>query len=410
MTRHLITLAVILASALAWWRPTTVQADTLHCFDQSGYCVSNPVVWDYFTHRGGVNTFGYPISQQFLFEGAQVQFFQRRIIQIEPNGQAGLLNVLDPGLMPYTQFNGATFPAIDPELVASAPPATDQAATIAWIERYVPDIWEGMPVNFFKTFINTVSCDTAYPNGNCQTQFIPGFNLEMWGIPTSLPMVDPNNHNFIYQRFQRGVMMYDAGNGTTQGVLFGQYLKAIITGQGLPSDIAQEACGNGGFGPSILCQQYLPLGYAGLRDPGSLRQTELALAFTPDNTNTVSVLHNQIISLDNCGRELLMELYPMKEWEYGIWQASTGYPWPLTSVCAGRQENLGSFIYVISSIKPNVFLAPGVADALSYYQEYYGPITLPTVPVLTPLPTLTPTPVPPPTPTPAPYPYPRSHG
>ena len=243
MARYTI-FAIILASVLVWWKPATVQADTLHCFDQSGFCVSNPVVWDYFTHRGGVNTFGYPISQQFLFEGSQVQFFQRRVIQIEPNGQAGLLNVLDPDIMPYTQFNGATFPAIDPNITSAAPPATNQAAALAFVQAYVPNTWEGSPVNFDQAFLNTVTCADAYPNGDCQAQLLPGFDLEMWGLPTSMPAVDPNNHNFIYQRFQRGVMMYDASNGTTQGVLFGQYLKDIMVGCARPTDLCSIAATN----------------------------------------------------------------------------------------------------------------------------------------------------------------------
>lgn len=244
MARYTI-FAMILAMALAWWRPTTAQADnTQQCYSQTGFCITNPTILDYFIHRGSINTFGYPISQQFLFEGSQVQFFQRRIIQIGPNGQAGLLNVLDPSIMPYTQFNGATFPASDPSLTSQAPPATNQAAALAFVQAYVPNTWEGSPVNFYQAFSTTVDCADAYPNGNCQAQLLPGMDLEMWGLPTSMPAVDPNNHNFVYQRFQRGVMMYDASNGTTNGVLFGQYLKDIMIGCTKPADLCGIATGN----------------------------------------------------------------------------------------------------------------------------------------------------------------------
>ena len=243
MARYII-FAMVLAVVMAWWMPGAVQADNTQCFDQTGFCLANPTIANYFTHRGGVNTFGYPVSQPFLFEGTTVQFFQRRIIQIEPNGQVGLLNVLDPGIMPYTQFNGATFPAVDPNLTRQAPPATNQAAALAFVQAYVPNTWDGSPVNFYQTFTGTVTCADAYPNGDCQAQLLPGMDLEMWGLPTSMPAVDPNNHNFIYQRFQRGVMMYDASTGLTQDVLFGQYLKDIMTGCTEPSDLCGIATTN----------------------------------------------------------------------------------------------------------------------------------------------------------------------
>src|SRR5207302_9514720 len=66
-------------------------------------------------------------------------------------------------------------------------------------------------------------------------------DLEVWGAPTSLPAYDPANHNFIYQRFQRGIMHYDTTCGCTQGLLLADYLKALLTGQNLPADLAAQA-------------------------------------------------------------------------------------------------------------------------------------------------------------------------
>jgi hypothetical protein len=43
--------------------------------------------------------------------------------------------------------------------------------------------------------------------------------FQLWGIPTSQPTFDPNNHSFVYLRFQRGITMYDAGCNCTRGVL-----------------------------------------------------------------------------------------------------------------------------------------------------------------------------------------------
>lgn len=236
-------------------------------FPQTGFRIDNDTIWDYFTHRGGVTTFGYPISRTFEFEGFMTQFFQRRIVQIGPNGQARLLNLLDAGLLPYSHFNEATFPGSDSGLVASAPPPTDASAVLAFVAALAPNRFEGTPVNFYQTFLNTVTYSTAFPNGGGDASLLPGFDLEMWGIPTSQPMVDPNNHNFVYLRWQRGIMMYDASCHCTQGVLLGDYLKSILTGQNLPADLSQEAQ------YSSLFKQY---------DPSALPNTGLTNAFNPE--------------------------------------------------------------------------------------------------------------------------------
>ena len=69
-------------------------------------------------------------------------------------------------------------------------------------------------------------------------------NLQLWGLPTSKPAYDPNNHEFIYQRFQRGVMHYDRGCRCTQGLLLADYLKDLLTGVRLPDDLAAQAAGS----------------------------------------------------------------------------------------------------------------------------------------------------------------------
>src|SRR5579884_1112792 len=71
-------------------------------FSQTGYRIDNDKFWDYFQHRGGINTFGYPVSRTFQLLGHQVQIFQRRVLEIEPDGSVGQLNLLDNSLMPYT--------------------------------------------------------------------------------------------------------------------------------------------------------------------------------------------------------------------------------------------------------------------------------------------------------------------
>src|ERR1035437_491601 len=114
-------------------RPPSVPHDNRY-FAQTGFRIDNETVWDYFNRRGGLTTFGYPVSRTFLFQGFPVQFFQRRIVEIGPNGQARLLNVLDPGYLPFSSFNNATFPSIDGVLVTSAPIPGDAAAVLAFVQ------------------------------------------------------------------------------------------------------------------------------------------------------------------------------------------------------------------------------------------------------------------------------------
>jgi hypothetical protein len=242
-------------------------------FGQTGFRIDNDTVWNYFQRRGGVATFGYPTSRTFTFQGFTVQFFQRRIVQLDQNGHARLLNVLDPGLLPYVSFNGSTFPGPDTGLMAGSPDPTNQTAVLAWVQQQAPNSVIGAPTNFFATFQTTVPPQVAFPNG-ANTALLPGIDLEMWGIPTSAPIVDPNNHNFIYLRWQRGIMMYDAGCTCTQGILLADYLKDVLTGQNLPADLAQEAAA------SPFLNQYDPSAPNWVHNATLLPNTDLTNAFT----------------------------------------------------------------------------------------------------------------------------------
>jgi hypothetical protein len=244
-------------------------------FSQTGYRIDNDTIWDYFNRRGSVTTFGYPVSRTFLLQGFTVQFFQRRIVQLDSAGHARLLNVLDPGLMPYSSFNGATLPGIDSGLVASAPNPADSVATLDFVKAHAPDSFQGMAVNYYQTFLNTVQASVAFPNGG-DPGLLPGFDLEMWGVPTSGVLVDPNNHNFVYLRFQRGIMHFDLGCNCTQGILLVDYFKSIFTGQNLPADVDQEAQG------SIFYKQYDSTQPQWVHNPSLLPATDLTNAFTAE--------------------------------------------------------------------------------------------------------------------------------
>ena len=89
--------------------------------------VDEPRFVEYFSRRGQVATFGFPISRTIRFQGLPTQFFQRIVVQLGPDGSVRPLNLLDPGLLPYTRINGSTFPAPNERLAALAPAPASRA-------------------------------------------------------------------------------------------------------------------------------------------------------------------------------------------------------------------------------------------------------------------------------------------
>jgi hypothetical protein len=254
--------------------PVTV-SPTMEFYPITGFSVSGAFL-DYFQHRGGLRTFGYPISRRFMLLGNQVQFFQRRILQARPDGTVGQLNLLEGDYMPYTEINNATFPAEDLGLTKQLPGPTAKDYNVKimqYVQQATPDNWNGLTVNFKATFTTTVSIRDAFPTGKPQPSLLPGLNLELWGVPISAPAVDPNNNNFVYQRFQRGIMHFDKTTGVTQGLLLADYFKSIITGQNLPADLDQVARG------SRFYRQYDASHLNWLARPNQLPNTFLAFAF-----------------------------------------------------------------------------------------------------------------------------------
>ncbi len=253
-------------------------------FAETGYRVSQDEFWDFFQRRGGLKTFGYPVSREFTLQGFTVQFFQRTIMQLGPSG-VRTLNLLDQGLLPYTTINGSTFPPADPAVIAATPTPTgaDYASRVVEFTRQTaPDSWEGLPVNFFKTFSETVSYEQAFPAAEGPRSLLPLINLEIWGAPTSQPTRDPNNRNFVYQRFQRGVMHYDDACKCTQGLLLADYLKAVMTGENLPSDLEAQAA------DSPFYKQYKPDAANGLARPALLADSNLKDGFAKGATSQAS--------------------------------------------------------------------------------------------------------------------------
>jgi hypothetical protein len=248
-------------------------------FRETGFRVGTDAFWDYFRKRGGVGSFGYPISRPFLLEGFPVQLFQRALLQLMPDGGVATMNLLEEGLLPYTRINSSSFPPPDEGLIAAAPRPSDPGyaeRAVAFVQANVPDQWGGLPVGFRGGFFSRVRLEDAFPGGGGDPALLPLLNLEMWGLPTSRPARDPANHNFVYQRFQRGIMHYDVATGATEGLLLGDYLKSLMTGVDLPPDLEAEAAG------SRFYRQYEPGRPGHLARGWELPATGLAGAFEMD--------------------------------------------------------------------------------------------------------------------------------
>jgi N-acetylmuramoyl-L-alanine amidase len=259
-------------------------------FQQTGYRVGEDAFWNYFRVRGGVRSFGYPVSNVFVLSGMKVQIFQRQILQLRPDGGVQIMNLLDDGLLPYTRVNGSTFPAPDPAVIGKSPKpdAPDYLAqTLDFVRSMAPDTFEGEPVNFAKTFLSSVSVQDAFPNGDPEggEALVPYFNLEIWGLPTSRPARDPTNPDFIYQRFQRGIMHYDKGCACTQGLLLADFVKSLMTGRSLPLDLAEQARS------SKLIGQFKPGQPQSLARPGDLPGSDLSNSFRRDPSVTLDAGH-----------------------------------------------------------------------------------------------------------------------
>jgi hypothetical protein len=238
-------------------------------FAETGYRVDDDSIWSYFVARGRVPVFGFPVSRTFILLGCSVQVFQRQVAQSCAGRGVALMNLLDPDIFPYDRVNGSSLPSADPAMKAETPDVGTPgygSEIVDFVRANAPDSFEGQAVAFGKTFFGLITAAIAGSDN-------PLFNLEVWGAPISRARRDPTNANFVYQRFQRGVMHFDASTGRTQGLLLADYLKAILRGRDLPADLAQSAR------TSKYFNQYCPTSPRWVCRPADLQASDLTFAF-----------------------------------------------------------------------------------------------------------------------------------
>jgi hypothetical protein len=247
-------------------------------FAATGYWVLDPRLIDYFERHGGVATFGYPVSNEFQLVAVTTQVFQRHALQVRVDGRVQTLDLPDAAL-PITRLNGSSLPSPDPDLIATFPEAGTsdymQVATdIAW--QNVRDEWNGVPVGFWSTFVSSGACGQDARDGSCDLHARVADALDVWGLPTSQPATDLNNADFVFQRFQHGIMQHTRSTGVTEGVLLGDWFKRVLAGVDLPADVEEDLAG------SVFLRQYVRGAPLGLARPSQLPETSLRDAFGAD--------------------------------------------------------------------------------------------------------------------------------
>ena len=256
-------------------------------FLQTQYRIDHDPFWAYFSAMGGVDTFGYPVSRSFTLLGCTTQVFQRHLLQ-QCGGAEGAvrpMNLLDSDLMPYERINGSTLPPVRDVILAELPAPGDPAYAgllDGVLRRRVPEatpstaLMAGKDVRFLTTYLNTVPTAEERVTGSSPRpvfELAALTNLEVWGFPTSFAQPDPANAEFVYLRFQRGVMHHDGTTGETRALLLADWFKTILTGRNLPPDLAVQARESRFFG------QYCPERPGWLCRPEALPGTDLTFAF-----------------------------------------------------------------------------------------------------------------------------------
>jgi hypothetical protein len=242
-------------------------------FNETRYRIDNDQIWDYFNARGGIDIFGFPVSRTFTLLGCTVQMFQRQIAQVCAGRGVALMNVLDE-LFPYTKVNFATFPGIN-EQMKNATPGVDEpnydTRILDFVRANAPNSFQNVNVRFQETFFGLI---TGQMIGTSDPGIVAITNLEVWGAPISEPMFDPNNADFVYQRFQRGIMHHISSQNTTRGILLADYVKQVMRDSAeLPIDLREQAQG------TRIFAQYCPSSPQWVCRPNELPGTDMTFAF-----------------------------------------------------------------------------------------------------------------------------------
>ena len=260
-------------------------------FPETGFSVADDNIWTYYHRRGGQRTFGAPISRLMLLNGAWVQQFERGMLQVFEDGRVVSVNLLEDPYLTYDVLGDLVLPPVDEAMLLLSPNPEEPdfaARSQEYVREYAPEQFVDLSPRFYSSFLGTVLFRDAFFNGQGDPNLVPGFNLEIWGLPTSRPAnhvtgpetVDPA---IVLLRYQRGVMRHDSRAGTTAGVPLGAYLRAILAGDESIPGLADVASG------SPLWSQYDPNAVNWVSRPDELAETNLVLVFTREDDGNEAV-------------------------------------------------------------------------------------------------------------------------
>jgi hypothetical protein len=279
LLRPALATAILIAGFVVTEQPrsSSAQLDARY-FADTGFRVDDDQFWDIFGKLGERRGLGYPVSRTFRLLGRPTQIFQRGMLQIAPEGHAYIVSMFqDELLFPFDSINGSVFPKYDITLVEQSPLAGSEnydLNIIAFLRQWVPDEYNGQPVKFLDTYQNSVRDETG------DMRLLA--NLPVWGIATSHPQPDPNNPRVVYQRFERGMMVYEAGCRCTRILPVGDLFKSVMTGESMPADFESQRPDN------PFLRQYDMETHAGPFRKDQLPDTDLTYAFLQSNKEPVS--------------------------------------------------------------------------------------------------------------------------
>jgi hypothetical protein len=211
--------------------------------------------------------------------GSRVQLFQRQAIEVRSDGSVGTLNLVDGDLLPLTALGGPDM-APDPSLLARLPPPAPQGyaqRAAAYLDSTAPNDWNSLPVHFGAAYRSTLRCADLVGVSPCNDETLLAAEAALWGLPTARPAPDRHTPDFVYLRFQRGVMVYSRAASDTQWLLLGEMFKQVLLGGPLSPEVLSQINASPTY--ARFYAQYDPLRADGLARPDELPATSLAGGF-----------------------------------------------------------------------------------------------------------------------------------
>lgn len=202
-----LALAVILLTA-TFSIPGT-HAQQQQCFTQTGHCISGRIA-QYWNQNGGLDVFGYPLSDQTTENGRTVQYFERQRFELHPENAAPydvLLGLLGEDVL---QQRGIDWHI---QQVDSGP----QAGCL-WFPDTKHNVCDQTPGNGFMTYWQSHGLDFDGQPTKSYAESLALFGLPVTGIFKNTA----NGETYDVQWFERARFEWHPNNPDPYKVLLGR--------------------------------------------------------------------------------------------------------------------------------------------------------------------------------------------